>query len=141
MYFFIILFFVSLLAIILMIGRKFFLLKNTGVHHIHRNAENFLSEILDFDKIKDLTIKNSKKIIHTLIWLILRIYILSLNFINKKRKELALKIKSYLNKNNHPEIEGKKEVSKYMKVISEYRQKIKKMKNKIEEEEGINESL
>ncbi|MEI7765587.1 MAG: hypothetical protein WCI93_03315, partial [bacterium] len=72
---------------------------------------------------------------------ILRIYILSLNFINKKRKELALKIKSYLNKNNHPEIEGKKEVSKYMKVISEYRQKIKKMKNKIEEEEGINESL
>ena len=139
MYFFFILFFVSLTAIILMISRKLLLINNTEGHSINHQNELLISGILDFDKIKKSTIKNIKKTIHTLIWVTLRTYIVSINFINKKRKEIVIKIKNKFRKHHHEidEAEEKKEVSKYIKIISEYRQKIRTIKNKIREEEGI----
>jgi len=138
MYFFFILFFISLAIISFMIGRKLLLLNNIEGHSAHNATETFLSEILDFNKIKKLAIEGFEKGVHTLIWVILKIYIVSLNFINKKRKEIIVKIKNRLNKNRHDNIvEEKKEVSKYLKIISEYRQKIRHIKHKIKEEEGI----
>jgi len=138
MYFFFILFFVSLATISLMIGRKLILINNLEGHNAHNPTEAFLSEILDFEKIKHLTIKNGKKMGHTTIWIILRTYIISSNFINKKRKELIIKIKNRLSKHRPLENPNQpKEVSKYIKVISEYRQKIRHMKHKIKVEEGI----
>ena len=121
-----------------MIGRKLMLLNNLEGHTIHNTTETFLSEILDFNKIKHLTIKNSKKMGHTTIWVILRIYLISSNFINKKRKEIVVKIKEKIKKHHKSEETIQpKEDSKYIKIISEYRQKIKHMKHKIKEEEGI----
>jgi hypothetical protein len=121
-----------------MIGRKLLLLNNTGEHHTHHENEMFISGLLDSNKIKHTLIENLKKIEHALIWVILRTYLLSRNFINTKRKEIALQIKEWLSKHRKEHIvEEKKEVSKYIKVISEYRQKIKHIKHKIKEEEGI----
>jgi hypothetical protein len=138
MYFFFILFFVSLAIIMLMIVRKLLLINNIEEHHTHHVDEMFLHKILDFKKIKYLTVENLKKIEHALIWIIVRTYLVSLNFINKKRKGIAIKIKSKLNRNYNDNIlEEKKEVSKYIKIISEYRQKIRKIKHKIKEEEGL----
>ncbi len=139
MYFFFILFFISLTAIILMISRKLLLINNIEGHNIDHPNELLVSGILDFDKIKHSTIKNAKKTIHALIWVTLRTYIVSVNFINKKRKEIVIKIKNKFRKHHHEieEVEEKKEVSKYIKIISEYRQKIRTIKNKIREEEGI----
>ena len=137
MYFFFILFFVSLGAITFMIGRKLLLINNSEKHILHLHPENLLSDLFDFDKLKDITIKNSKKFIHILVWIILRAHILSLNFINKKRTEISLKIKSKFNKNNPENPEEKKDASKYIKMISEYRHKIRKIKHKIKQEEGI----
>ena len=116
MYFFLILFFVSLIAITFMIGRKLILINNTGEHHSHNAAEEFLSEILDFDKLKHLTIKNGKKVGHATIWVTLRIYIISSNFVNKKRKEIVVKVKNKLGKRHNEENPEKKEVSKYIKT-------------------------
>ena len=73
-----------------------------------------------------------------MIWIIVRTYLISKNFINNKRKEITEIIKNKLH-NNHNEniLKEKKEVSKYIKIISEYRQKIRKIKHKIKEEEGL----
>ena len=135
MYFFFILFFVSLGAIIFMIGRKLLLINDSEKHIHHFYSENFLSDLFDFDKLKNSIIKNGKKFIHILIWITLRTYILSLNFINKKRTEIALKIRNKFNKNNTENTEEAKEPSKYIKMISEYRHKIRKIKHKIKQEE------
>ncbi|MDP1760318.1 MAG: hypothetical protein Q8L01_02615 [Candidatus Woesebacteria bacterium] len=138
MYFFFILFFISLIAIILMIGRKLLLLSDIEGHHHHHISEIFVHDVFDFDNIKHSAIKNGKKMGHSLIWIILKIYIISLNSINKKRKEIIIKIKNRLSKyNNDNESVEKKEVSKYIKIISEYRQKIRHIKHKIKKEEGI----
>ena len=139
MYFFLILFFVSLAVITIMIGRKLSLFSNIeGHHHNIYLGEVLITDVLNIDKLKKLTIKNGKKLGHTTIWVTLRVYIISSNFINKKRKEIVVRIKNKLNQNRNSETtKEKKEVSKYIKIISEYRQKIKKMKHKIKEEEGI----
>jgi hypothetical protein len=138
MYFFFILFFVSLGAIILMIGRKLSLVNDNLESSKAHTHEVFISGIFDFDKLKSTTIKNSKKLGHLLVWFTLRTYILSSNFLNKKRKEIILKIQNKINRNRNNNIEEEeKEVSKYIKIISEYRQKIRKIKHKIREEEGI----
>jgi len=139
MYFFFILFFVSLLAIIVMIGRKFLLLKNASGEEALQAGSTFISGVVNFDKIKHTTTENLKKMEHNLIWTIVKTYLLSKNFINKKRKEIAEKIKKKLNKRFHKNNiqEEKKEISGYIKIISEYRQKIKHIKHKIKEEEGI----
>ena len=122
-----------------MIGRKLLLINNIEEeYHAHHVDEIFISKILDFKKIKYLTIQNLKKTEHILIWITIRTYLISKNFINKKKKDIAEKIKNKLNKNRNENIlEEKKEVSKYIKIISEYRQKIRKIKHKIKEEEGI----
>ncbi len=121
-----------------MIGRKLALLSNIeGHHHNSYLGEVLISDILDFDKLKKLAIKNGKKMGHTLIWVTLRVYIVSVNSVNKKRKAVVAKIKNKLNKGKNKEIKENKEVSKYIKMISEYKQKIQKMKHKIKEEEGI----
>ena len=82
MNFFLILFFVSFFAIFFMIGRKLFLVKNNINEEEH--SENLLSGLFDFEKLKYLFIEKTKKIIHILTWIILRIYIISANFINKE---------------------------------------------------------
>lgn len=138
MYFFIILFFISLLAIIIMIGRKFMLLKNAEVGIERYEGATLVSGVIDFDKIKHTAIEGLKGFEHALIWVILRTYLVSKNLFKKTKKELAEKIKARLDR-RHSEngIADKKEVSGYIKVISDYRQKIKHIKHKIKEEEGI----
>ena len=138
MYFFLILFFASLVGIIAMISMKLALIEHKEHHHEHHGG--LLADILDVEKIKHDLIKNLKKGGRNLIWVILKIYILSLNFLKKKKGEIHQKIKGKIQKykkssgTENPEI---KEPSKYLNIISEYREKIKKMKHKIKEEEGI----
>lgn len=137
MYFFFILFFVSLTVIILMITRKLSLLSSTNKEHIHV-GEILISDVIDFQKIKNSAIKNIKKILHSLVWFSLKAYILSLNFLKNKKNEFILKIKNKLGEHHHRDTNTEnKEVSKYMQIISEYKQKIHKMKHRIKEQEGI----
>lgn len=135
LYFFFILFFISLAAIIFIVGRRLILIENANkYHHI---SEIFVSDILDFDNLKHSAMKNGRKLGHSFMWMILRAYILSSNFINKKWKVVLEKIKSKLHKHRNEDETQEKEGSKYIKIISEYKQKIKRMKHKIKEEEGI----
>jgi len=131
-----ILFFLSLLSIITMISRKIVLVRNgqvVKIQHLHP----FVPDLI---KIKHFTFKNTKKIGYTAVFLTLRFFIKSSNFIKNESKILIKKIESKLKKNKGEFLDEtikQKEVSKYLKVIGEYRQKIREMKHKIKEEEGI----
>jgi len=134
MYFFLILFFVSLLGIIFMIVKKLAYL-NHEEKHIHDHEVNFLAEILDWNKVKHTSLDGLKKVSHIFLWVILRTYIISSNFVITKSKLFFSKIKEKIFQGE--EAHSNKEPSKYLKIISEYRQKIKHLKHKIKEEEGI----
>ncbi|PIR68797.1 hypothetical protein COX93_01835 [Candidatus Nomurabacteria bacterium CG_4_10_14_0_2_um_filter_30_12] len=129
-------FFLSLSGIIVMIGRELILIKNgqaIAVEHSH-------PFVADIQKIKHLIFKNSKKFGYAILFVTLKFFIKSSNFIKTKSIILIEKIKNKIKKKNNilnNETIEKKEVSGYLKVISEYRQKIKKIKHIIKEEEGI----
>src|SRR3989344_4394591 len=104
-----ILFFISLFGIVLMIGRKLVLLKNGQV----LSKGEILFEIPNLEKVRHFTVKNANKY-----------------------EKTKIKIKN-INIKNHPNGESteKVEASKFLKMISDYKYKIRELKNKIHEEE------
>jgi hypothetical protein len=130
-----ILFFLSLFGVITMIGRELVLVRNGQV----AKTEHSHPFVPDLQKIKHLTFKNGKKFGYTAVFVTMRFFIKSSNFIKVTSVILLKELKNKLkNKNSSlSETAEKKEVSKYLKVISEYREKIREMKHKIKEEEGI----
>jgi hypothetical protein len=136
MYLPLILFFLSLTGIVVMIWRELVLVKN-GQVAITQHSHPFVP---DLQKIRYAILKNTKKFGYVIIFVTLRFFIKSSNFVKTTSKILAEEIKSKLKKRNDKpsnEPEEKREVSKYLRIISEYRQKIREMKHKIKEEEGI----
>ena len=129
MYIFLILFFTSLSAIIFMIGRKLVLVQNGQIPH----KEGVFFEVRHLEKVRQATIRGAKKYGHQSIVTTLRLYIRSMNLLKNKYGELKIKMENW-NKQSH--INGeKKEISKFLKIIGDYKHKIKEIKHKIHEEE------
>ena len=129
-YFILILFFVSLISIVFMIGRKMVLIKN-GQSFVQ---EEFSFEIPYLKEIKILTSENIKKYEHLSLVLILRFYVRAINFSKNKYAEVKNKIR---NRINQSQTSGESpEVSKFLKMISNYKHRIKEIKHKIKEEEN-----
>jgi hypothetical protein len=112
-----------------MIGRKLVMLPNGQV--LERD-EAFL-KISSLEELKHITIKNIKKHGYTGLVATIRFYIRGTNLLKNKYQEVKIKIKN---------ISGKKlsedetrEVNGFLKMISEYKHKIRKIKHKIKEEE------
>jgi hypothetical protein len=139
MYFILILFFGSLFGITFMIGRKLLMLQN-GQASYRANAETFLKAQY-FEELKHSAIKTIKKHRYTGLVTIVRIYVRSSNFITNKYEQIKIKIKDIYNKKIHNKIEGEKKqeqkVPKFLKIISEYKQKIREIRHKIKEEENL----
>ena len=136
MYLPLILFFVSLLGIIIMVWRELILVRN-GQVALAQHSHPFVPEL---QKIKHLTFKGVKRFGYIALFVTLRFFIKSSNFIKTKSLILVKKIETKFKKNRNDNFDGaenKREISKYLKIISEYRQKIKQMKHKIKKEEGI----
>lgn len=133
-----ILFFGSLVGIVVMIGKKTLSLKEIQ----GQNTEGLLSDINipDLEEIKIIASKKIKKHSYRALVAILRVYIISSHFLKKTSRELYIKAKDKLNRNKN-RLGGnpleKPEVSKFLKRISEYKDKIKTIKHKIKEEENI----
>jgi hypothetical protein len=121
-----------------MLGRKMFLLKKAGFPK--EPAEKFIVRAVNWDEVKNTISRNLKKYGQIIIFVSLRIYILSVHNLKQHYFRLAEKIKKIIRQNfqraDKDPLE-KQEVSKFLKVVSEYRQKIKKMKRRIKAEEGI----
>ena len=130
MYIILILFFASLLGIIFMVGRKLFLLQK-GVIVIE---EKVSFEAPHLDKIKHATVENIKKYSHASLVLSIRLYVRSINLLKNKYEEIRIKIKNKKG-GSDGELQEKREASKFLKMMSEYKHKIKEIKKKIHEEE------
>jgi len=117
-----------------MIGKKLILLKKGQIEHI----EKVLFEIPNLDQIKDVTVKNSKRYGYIILVETIRFYIKSSKLIKYvyiiSKKKIKEKYYKYF-----PHKEKKyeeKEVSKFLKMMSDYKHKIKNIKDKIIEEEN-----
>lgn len=131
-------FFISLVGIAGMIARK--LLVSPASHstdYIH----NFAIDVPDLDEVRKITNKNVRKFSYVVLVITLRSYLLSLDLLKKQYRALINKIEEI--KRNRKQKKGlpipeAKEASKFLNMISEYKTKIKKIKKRIKEEEGLN---
>ncbi len=131
MYILLILFFASLIGIIIMIGQKLILLQNGRIVVEEKNP----LEVRHLEKVKHLTIKNIKKYEHIILVEVLRWYVKSVNFSKDKYRGTKEKIRTMMMKRH---INGeKKEISKFLKIIGDYKNRIREIKHKIKKEENL----
>ena len=133
MYFLLILFFTSLLGITFMVERKLVMLKN-GVL-LHREETFFKAPYLE--EWKHLTSKNVKRHGYTVLVATIRFYVRFSNLLKNKYQEIKIKIKNIRSRKSNSNLSGKQEISKFLKIISEYKYKIREIKHKIKEEENL----
>lgn len=131
MYFLLILFFVSLFSIIIMIERKLFLLQNGQIIGITETP----FEVSYLEKVKLSVIANIKKYEHVFLVGTLRLYIRLSNYFKNKYQEVKIKLRNLAMKED--ESGEKKEISKFLKVIVEYKNRIRDIKHKIKREEDL----
>lgn len=133
MYFLIILLFISFAGAVAMIINKLMLIKNGSIP-LASHSHPFVPEL---QKIKYIAFKNMNRIGYVTVFFTLKFFIKSSNFVKMKSKEIKKIISEKFERSEIPPEENKKEASNYLKVISEYRHKIRKIKHMIKEEEGI----
>ncbi|MDO8659497.1 MAG: hypothetical protein Q7K54_02750 [Candidatus Parcubacteria bacterium] len=124
-------FFLSLIGITFMVGRKLVLLKNGNITATEENAE-----LLNIKELRQNAFQNIKKYEHIVLVAIVRFYIKTVGLIKIIYKIIKSKIKSIHRKKQKNGGE-KVEVSKFLKVVSEYKQKIREIKHQIKEEEKL----
>lgn len=133
MYFLLILFFGSLLGITFMIGKKLLMLQNGQI----LQREEDLFKIQHLEEFKRLTIKNVKKHGYPILVTTIRYYVRSSNLLRNKYQEVKNKIKNiHIKKQKDGSLE-KREASNFLKMVSEYKNKIRKIKQKVKEEENL----
>ncbi|OGI95318.1 hypothetical protein A2917_02000 [Candidatus Nomurabacteria bacterium RIFCSPLOWO2_01_FULL_42_17] len=130
-YLLLILFFASLVAIIIMIGRKLAVIEHEQI----LNHEEVLFEIPNLEKVKHFTIRNLKKYGHAGLVGTMRLYLKSKNFLRNKYEQIKIKINKI---SNETHVNGeKREISKFLKVIGDYKHKIREIQHKIKKEENL----
>ena len=131
MYLLLILFFGSLVGITFMVSRKL-MIPQEGVL-VHHN-EYITRE--SYEEWKHSAVKNIKKYSYLALVGTIRFYIHSLNFIKKQYEAVKSKATNMIQKrvkNNGVSTEP----SKFLKMISDYKHKIRKIKHQIKEEENL----
>lgn len=131
-YFLLILFFGSLLGITFMIGRKLIILQNGQFFH-HREETFYKKEHLE--EWKNSIVQNIKSYSYKGLVGTIRLYVRLINFLNKKYQETKIKLKERRERKLSENGNGKVEPNKFLKIISEYKHKIRKIKHQIKEEE------
>lgn len=129
MYFLLILFFSSLFGITFMIGRKLIMLPNLQIS----NKEDIVFKTHYIEELKYVTIKNIKKHSYNILVSAIRLYIRSLDFTKRKYKNIKNSFIEKINNNSS----NKKEISKFLKVVSYYKYKIREIKDRVKEEENL----
>lgn len=117
-----------------MIGRKLTLVKEIQTIEIDY-AHPFIP---DLEKMKDLLNRNTKKYGYLGLVLIIKFHLRSSKFLKQKYEKVKTKIKDMgIKSKDHfgaDEMVGQ-EVSGFLKMISDYKQKIRTIKHKIKKEE------
>ncbi len=124
-----ILFFASLLSIIFMIGRKLLVIPQGAVLVEQRS----LPEFTYLKEVQEATVQSAKKYGYRGLVVGLRWYMLGINFLKNKYENIKAKIRARALASDN----DKKEISKFLKIITEYKQKIREIKHRIRKEENL----
>src|SRR3989344_2793141 len=118
------LFFISLISIAIMFEKKLALLKNQSESITEKGTPTL--EMPYVVEIKDITIRKVKRAGYLGLVTIIRLYFRSLNFLKYKYDKLKDLTKN-IHKNTTNDIE-KKEINRFLKIISDYKNKNRKKK-------------
>ncbi|HTE48768.1 MAG TPA: hypothetical protein VK675_02595 [Candidatus Paceibacterota bacterium] len=111
-----------------MIGRKLVLLKQEEVKN---QEEVLLVELPYLKEVEQLTVVSLKKHGYALLVAIVRFYVRGTNLLKNKYEKIKIKIKK--NRVNGE----KKEISRFLKIMGDYKHKIREIKHKIKKEENL----
>jgi hypothetical protein len=132
MYTLLILFFTSLFCIVVMIWRRLALVRSGSIVVEENLPHPFIPEL---HKIKRLSFKGLKKLLDIIIIIALRLYVKLVNFLKNQYGKIKMKIRSMSQENRDGSGLLNREANKVLKVVSEYKNKIHRMKKNIVEEE------
>ncbi|HEY4513536.1 MAG TPA: hypothetical protein VJH06_03425 [Candidatus Paceibacterota bacterium] len=116
-----------------MIGRKLLMLQNGQITERDFTEINLKAPALE--EWKHAAIKGTKKHGYNTLVGIIRFYFRGSNILKNKYEEVRVKVKR-MRRKGRGETE-KPEISKFLKVVSEYKKKIRKIKQKVKEEENL----
>lgn len=135
MYFLLIIFFISLAGVTFLIGRKVILLRRGGTVE----TGEFLFIIPSVEEIRVISIRNTKRLAYAILVNTIKLSLKSSNSLKNVSREIKEKTKIITAKytKNSEKVIKEKKVSKFLKMISESKQKIRNIKSKIKKEEGI----
>ena len=126
-----IIFFVSLLAIVYMLGRKFMALSRASSP---AGEDDAIVINPDLESIQYIAVKNLKKYGYVLMLVSLRLSLRTGKWIKDKWYIILSRFQS---NRDMESTDGEKEISNFLQNISDYKKKIKEMKEKIKREEGL----
>ena len=134
MYILLSLFLISLIALTIMFSRKLVLLKNQGIQI--EQVEGVILELPFVKEIKHLTIRQLKRYGYIGVVTSIRLYFRGVNLAKVEYNKIKEKLSS-VDKSKWINDMEKREVNKFLKVVSNYKHKIRQIKHQIKEEENI----
>ncbi len=114
-----------------MIGRRLLVLEKGVI----LQEEKIVFAVPYLEEAKERATHNAKKYGYVTLVITLRWYFRSTNFFKHKYSVVKTKIKEYRIANSAES--GNKETSKFLKVIGEYKGKIRELKHQIKKEENL----
>ena len=124
-----------MLGITFMIGRKLIILQNTQTL---RAENNDLYDTEHLEEWKNAVLQNIKISGYKILVGTIRLYVRTTNFFKKTYEEIKTNLKNRRERKLEKEGVEKTEVSGFLKMISEYKRKIRRINRQIkEEEEGL----
>ena len=134
MYFFFILFFVSLIGIAFLISKKLYTIEQGQI----APGQALRLEAPNFEEIRVRVWKLTKQLGYFLLVETVRAYVKSLEFAKKKLTAIELKLASLKNRHGESAVSLKRGSNKILRAVSNYRNKIGRIKQEIREEENLN---
>ena len=113
-----------------MINRRLAFIRQQQIMH----HEEVPFELPYLKEAKHMTVKGLKKVGHVGLVSVLRLYFQSINFVKYRSKDLVARIKNAESENGNGE---KKEISKFLKIVGDYKRKVREIKHRIKREEDL----
>lgn len=132
MYTLLTLFFISLSAIILMLGRKVMLVREGYIVVEESIPHPFIPDV---NRVKYLTFKSLKRLLYAFTFLVLQAYVKGANFLKRVWGIIKIRIADMTRENHMDHLSSQRETNKFLRVITEYKKKIAVMKSRIDADE------
>ncbi len=95
--------------------------------------ERSLPEFIYLKEIQETTVHNAKRYGYVALVITIRLYMRVMNYFKNKYQNIKTKIQARSLANDN----DKKEISKFLKIITEYKQKVREIKHRIRKEESL----